>query len=128
MRNEFFGTHGHDPITANFATMIDHGAADLCCTFLGLHLNISSNASQALQLIGIGRNAFEAIWKFFGDESRGDIPTAKTLMPHHSRKEGQVVANAFHLKIIQRLLHGVDRREAIRRPGAEFGDHRIIEH
>jgi hypothetical protein len=49
-------------------------------------------------------------------------------VPHDGRQEGQIVADAVELEIVERRTHGVDGGQPVRRPGAELGDHRIVIH
>ena len=56
------------------------------------------------------------------------LPATKRGWSITAPTEGQVVADAFDLERVERQAHLLDRLGAGRRPGAELGDHRVVEH
>ena len=65
---------------------------------------------------------------FFGNEGRCHVARDELGMIHHSRHEGQIVSDAFHFEAIKRHAHRLNRRRAIRAPGAELGNHGVVIH
>ena len=113
MRYNFFSANGHNPIAPNLATVIDHGATDLRCPFFYFYMNISSNASEALQLIRIRRNTFEAIIRAGAERGqyqnalgRVDAWVAERMVIHQQPYSSllQSLDNGRTLKISERRM------------------------
>ena len=73
------------------------------------------------------RGAGKTLRELLGDIASGQPSSAEAVLLHHRRKERQIVADALDLEAVERLRHGVDGLQPGRRPGAELGDHRIVE-
>ena len=55
-------------------------------------------------------------------------PSTKRGWSITADQERQVVPDPLDLELVERRAHRRDRPGAVRRPGAELGDHRIVEH
>jgi hypothetical protein len=69
----------------------------------------------------------ETLGELLGDVACGEAALAEALLCHHGREERDVVADALVFELVERLLHEANGGVARRRPGAELGDHRIVE-
>ena len=83
---------------------------------------------HALQLRLRQLNTVKAFRILLFDKGCCHIAVDEDRVIHHRAQERQVVADAFHLKAVQRHTHRLNRRITGRGPSAELGDHRVIIH
>ena len=76
----------------------------------------------------IRRHRLKTIGIFLGDEAGRKPPFPPARMAHQRGQERHVVLDAVDDEAVERIRHRIDRLSARRRPGAELGDHRIVEH
>ena len=125
---KFVALNAHNPIIPHSALVIIHAPRDFR----------AANFTQAIHCCRAGADNFERLlwqfnpmkplWILFFDKGSSDISSTKPRVIHHGRQEGNIVTNALNLKGVQRIAHLRDGRWTIGRPGAELGNHWIIEH
>ena len=125
---DIFALNGYNPIIADGAVVIVHGAGNPGAADLGDPVHRGRGRHHAAQSVRCQHGAFEAIRIFLGDERRGDFSGNKARMVHHRADKRQIVANAFDFEGVKRQPHFFNRSQSGRTPGAEFRNHRIVKH
>ena len=72
--------------------------------------------------------AVETIREFVLDIAGRQIARLEPVLVHHRRQEGHIMPQARQVGVLQRPGHARHRILARLAPGAQFGDHRVVEH
>ncbi len=118
--------HGHDPIDAG--QRAGQAIADLPRPRRQLALHEHRRRGHRVRLEGRRRDAVEAVREFVDDVVGGELAGLKPGLVHHRGQERHIVAQALDVEILQRPAHAGDGVQTRRRPAAQFGDHRVVEH
>ena len=118
----------HRPFIRDMALMVGQAARDIGGAVFCDVVHQRANRADFTCVARIDGPAFKPIRIFIGDKGRGDIAAFETIMVVNGLQERNVVADAFELEQIQRVLHRVQRDAAIFAPSAELGNHRVVIH
>jgi hypothetical protein len=116
------------PIRTDPPLMVVHPARHARAPDLGHPVHRRRRRRDAPRIRLRQRHTVEALGIFLGDEGGRDLARDETRVVHHRAQERQVVPDPLDLETVERHPHRLQRRRPVRAPGAELGDHRVVEH
>ncbi len=118
--------HHHDPVASNQRR--GQAVADPARARRQGAVRPGRHRGDQVELLGRRRYAMESLGKLVGDIVGRYLAGLEPFLVHDRRQEGDVVAKALDVEVLQRPPHALDRIGPLRRPGAQLGDHRVVEH